>query len=49
MASLIMSLIAGYVSWIGKIAEQDSALVQILYKAGAVPFVRTNIPQSLVR
>ncbi|EKM61017.1 uncharacterized protein PHACADRAFT_83626 [Phanerochaete carnosa HHB-10118-sp] len=38
----------GYVSWIGKYAERDSVLVRILYEAGAVPFVRTNVPQTLM-
>ncbi|KAI0341997.1 general amidase [Trametopsis cervina] len=38
----------GYVSWIGKYAEEDSVLVQILYDAGAVPFVQTNVPQTLM-
>ncbi len=38
----------GYVSWIGKYAEKDSVLVQILYDAGAVPFVQTNVPQTLM-
>ncbi|EPQ57091.1 amidase [Gloeophyllum trabeum ATCC 11539] len=38
----------GYVSWIGKYAERDAALVEILYKCGAVPFVRTNVPQTLM-
>jgi amidase len=35
----------GYVSWIGKYAEKNAVLVDILEAAGAVPFVRTNIPQ----
>ncbi|KAF8314220.1 general amidase [Clavulina sp. PMI_390] len=39
--------VMGYVSWIGKVADRDAALVEILYEAGAVPFVRTNVPQSL--
>ncbi|KAI0695526.1 general amidase [Cytidiella melzeri] len=38
----------GYVSWIGRYAEKDSVLVQILYDAGAVPFVQTNVPQTLM-
>ncbi|KZT29148.1 general amidase [Neolentinus lepideus HHB14362 ss-1] len=38
----------GYVSWIGKYADKDAALVEVLYKCGAVPFVRTNIPQTLM-
>lgn len=38
----------GYVSWIGNYSERDATLVTILYEAGAVPFVRTNIPQTLM-
>ncbi|KAF8295664.1 general amidase [Clavulina sp. PMI_390] len=40
--------IMGYVSWIGKPADRDAAVVEILYEAGAVPFVRTNVPQTLM-
>ncbi|KDQ55801.1 hypothetical protein JAAARDRAFT_37227 [Jaapia argillacea MUCL 33604] len=38
----------GYVSWIGKYADRNAVLVDILYECGAVPFVRTNIPQTLM-
>ncbi|GJE86082.1 general amidase [Phanerochaete sordida] len=38
----------GWVSWIGKFSEHDAVVVQIIYDAGAVPFVRTNIPQTLM-
>lgn len=38
----------GYVSWIGKYAESNAVLVDILYECGAVPFVRTNVPQTLM-
>lgn len=38
---------AGYAGWIGRISQIDSVLVEILYDAGAVPFVRTNVPQTL--
>ncbi|KAF8509845.1 general amidase [Gautieria morchelliformis] len=38
----------GYVSWVGKYAERDATLVEILYEQGAVPFVRTNVPQTLM-
>ena len=37
----------GYAGWIGRVAESDSVLVEILYECGAVPFVRTNVPQTL--
>ncbi|KAI6162232.1 general amidase [Pisolithus thermaeus] len=38
----------GYVSWIGKYAKSNAVLVDILYECGAVPFVRTNVPQTLM-
>ncbi|KAJ7786557.1 amidase signature domain-containing protein [Mycena metata] len=38
----------GYVSWVGKVVEKNSALVDILESLGAVPFVKTNIPQTLM-
>ncbi|KAJ7887502.1 general amidase [Mycena olivaceomarginata] len=38
----------GYVSWIGQFAEQNSVLVDILESLGAVPFVKTNVPQTLM-
>ncbi|KAH7931012.1 general amidase [Leucogyrophana mollusca] len=38
----------GYVSWIGKYAEKNAVLVDILIECGAVPFVRTNVPQTLM-
>ncbi|KAI5124663.1 hypothetical protein M0805_004271 [Coniferiporia weirii] len=38
----------GYASWIGDYAERDATLATILYKAGAVLFVRTNVPQTLM-
>ncbi|KZT66385.1 general amidase [Daedalea quercina L-15889] len=38
----------GYVSWIGKYADKNAVLVDILYECGAVPFVRTNVPQTLM-
>lgn len=30
-------------------AEKDSVLVQVLKKQGAIPFVRTNLPQALLK
>lgn len=39
---------SGYVSWIGNYADKDAALVEILYECGAVPFVQTNVPQTLM-
>ncbi|KAG1881700.1 general amidase [Suillus tomentosus] len=38
----------GYVSWIGQYAEKNAVLVDVLIECGAVPFVRTNIPQALM-
>ncbi|KAI0029809.1 general amidase [Vararia minispora EC-137] len=38
----------GYISWIGKYATRDATLTEILYDCGAVPFVRTNLPQTIM-
>lgn len=38
----------GYASWIGKYAEDDAVITKILYACGAVPFVMTNVPQTLL-
>lgn len=38
----------GYVAWIGKKDTEDSVLVTLLYKAGAVFFCKTSVPQSLM-
>ena len=38
----------GYSSWVGKPMAKDSALVRLLRDAGAVPFVKTNIPITLL-
>jgi hypothetical protein len=40
--------ISGYACNIGKFSEDDCVLVEILYELGAVPFVRTNVPQTLM-
>lgn len=45
---LIAFACVGYVSWIGDYATRDATLATLLYEAGAVPFVRTNIPQTLM-
>lgn len=47
MACLLICLL-GYVGWIGKYSELDASLVEILVAQGAVPFVRTNVPQTLM-
>jgi Asp-tRNA(Asn)/Glu-tRNA(Gln) amidotransferase A subunit family amidase len=38
----------GYSAWVGRPAQKDSALVRLLRDAGAVPFVKTNIPITLL-
>lgn len=38
----------GYVSWIGNYENDDSVLVSLLQKAGAVFHVKTSVPQSLM-
>ncbi|KAJ3726656.1 general amidase [Lentinula raphanica] len=43
-----LETIMGYVAGIGQYADSDSVLVEILYECGAVPFVRTNVPQTLM-
>ncbi|KAJ7259576.1 general amidase [Mycena haematopus] len=43
-----LETIMGYAKWIGNYAESDCVLVEILYECGAVPFVRTNVPQTLM-
>ncbi|KAI4126781.1 MAG: hypothetical protein LQ347_004836 [Umbilicaria vellea] len=37
-----------YVAWIGKYDEENSVLVTLLRKAGAVFYVKTSVPQSLM-
>ncbi|KZT66478.1 general amidase [Daedalea quercina L-15889] len=38
----------GYASWVGRVAERDSAMVELLLQAGAIPYVKTNVPQTLL-
>jgi len=38
----------GYVSWIGQFAERNAVLVDALESLGAVLYVKTNIPQTLM-
>ncbi|KAI0778153.1 general amidase [Trametes elegans] len=40
--------VMGYAAWIGKPAEDDAVLVKLLQQAGAVLYVRTNVPQTLM-
>ncbi|NXK55158.1 FAAH1 hydrolase, partial [Chauna torquata] len=38
----------GYVKNINQPMAEDSVLVQVLKRQGAIPFVKTNVPQSLI-
>lgn len=38
----------GYISWANKPAMEDSTLVTLLVKGGAVPYIKTNIPATLM-
>ena len=38
----------GYVGWVGRYDIEDSVLVTMLRKAGAIFYVKTNVPQSLM-
>jgi amidase len=38
----------GYVGWINKVDEKPSVLVDLLARAGAVFYVKTSVPQSLM-
>lgn len=38
----------GLVHFLGKPAPEDSVIVQVLKKQGAIPFVKTNLPQSMI-
>uniref|UniRef100_A0A0W0FGS6 Amidase domain-containing protein n=1 Tax=Moniliophthora roreri TaxID=221103 RepID=A0A0W0FGS6_MONRR len=38
----------GYVSWVNKYAERNAVLVDILEAEGAVLYVKTNVPQTLM-
>ncbi|OQO08554.1 hypothetical protein B0A48_06424 [Cryoendolithus antarcticus] len=38
----------GYISYVGKPATEDSTLVTLLVKAGAIPYVKTNVPATLM-
>lgn len=39
----------GLVQCLGTLMEEDSVLVKVLKKQGAIPFAMTNVPQSLYR
>ena len=38
----------GYISWVGVYPENNATLVDTLVSLGAVPFVKTNVPQTLM-
>lgn len=38
----------GYVDWLGRIESEDSVLVSILRRTGAVFYVKTSVPQTLM-
>ncbi|KZT57365.1 general amidase [Calocera cornea HHB12733] len=43
-----LDTVMGYVAWVDRPAAKNAVLVDILLDAGAVPFVRTNVPQTLM-
>lgn len=43
-----LDLNAGFVSWVGTIAEDDALILKLLWKAGAVFHARTTEPQTLM-
>ncbi|EGN99531.1 hypothetical protein SERLA73DRAFT_106124, partial [Serpula lacrymans var. lacrymans S7.3] len=43
-----LETVMGYASWVGKYADKNAVLVDILLEAGAVLYVRTNVPQTLM-
>jgi amidase len=45
---LLKVLHLGYASWVGNYAERNAVLVDILESLGAVLFVKTNVPQTLM-
>ena len=38
----------GWASWVGQISEKDCGVVSLCRKDGAIFYLRTNIPQTLV-
>lgn len=38
----------GYIDWLGKFESEDSVLVTILRRTGAVFYVKTSVPQTLM-
>jgi hypothetical protein len=46
--AIIWKLLTGYVAWIDKPSAKNSVLADILESLGAVFYVKTNIPQTLM-
>jgi amidase len=38
----------GYISWLGKYDKEDSVMTRLLRKAGAIFYVKTSVPQTLL-
>ncbi|XP_067423893.1 vitamin D3 hydroxylase-associated protein-like [Emydura macquarii macquarii] len=38
----------GLVQFLSKVEEEDSVIVKVLKRQGAIPFVKTNVPQSMI-
>ncbi|KAM8930075.1 vitamin D3 hydroxylase-associated protein-like isoform 2-T2 [Pelodytes ibericus] len=38
----------GLVHFLGVLEKEDSVIVQVVKKQGAIPFVKTNVPQSMI-
>ncbi|XP_062437374.1 vitamin D3 hydroxylase-associated protein-like [Rhea pennata] len=38
----------GMVKFLGQAKEEDSVIVQVLKSQGAIPFVKTNVPQTMI-
>ncbi|KAJ9627027.1 hypothetical protein H2203_003487 [Taxawa tesnikishii (nom. ined.)] len=43
-----LNLNAGFISWCDKVGDEDALILQLLWKAGAVFYVRTTQPQTLM-
>ncbi|GAA5849648.1 hypothetical protein JCM8547_000520 [Rhodosporidiobolus lusitaniae] len=43
-----LELTMGYAAYLGRVSERDCALVKLLLDAGAVLYVRTNVPQTMM-
>ncbi|NXS79946.1 VDHAP protein, partial [Erpornis zantholeuca] len=38
----------GMVKFLGQVKEEDSVIIQVLKHQGGIPFVKTNIPQTMI-